>query len=57
MIITRDDLAEILTTPPVPGTLAMIEQQGGSAEDLADAILAAYAAWNIRQSPKRTCGL
>ena len=56
MNITRPDLIEALKTSPVPGTLAMLEQQGGSAEDLADAILAAYATWTIHQPPNRTRG-
>ncbi len=56
MTITRNDLIENLKTPPVPGTIAMLEQQGGSPEDLADAIFAAYAAWNSRQAPGQTGG-
>ncbi len=56
MTITRNDLVEILKTPPVPGTIAMLEQQGGSPEDLADAIFAAYAAWKSRQAPSQTGG-
>lgn len=43
VITTRDELIEILKTSPVPETLTMLEEQGGSAEDLANAILEASA--------------
>lgn len=41
MITTRAELVEILKTEPVPSALQMLESEGGSPEDLADAILQA----------------
>lgn len=41
MITTRAELVQILTTEPVPATLRMLAAQGGTPEDLADAILEA----------------
>jgi len=38
---TRDQLIAALKTAPVPGTLEMLETQGGAPEDLADAIIQA----------------
>ena len=38
---TRAELIKALQTKPVPGTLLMLEQQGGCPEDLADAIIQA----------------
>lgn len=39
--VTRERLVAALQAPPVTGTLAMLEEQGGGPEDLADAILEA----------------
>jgi hypothetical protein len=41
MICTRDELVQILSTSPVPETLAELREHGGSAEDLAYAIFEA----------------
>ena len=38
---TRNELVQALRRPPVPGTLAMLESEGGCPEDLADAIIEA----------------
>lgn len=38
---TRDALVQALKSAPVPGTLEMLETQGGGPEDLADAIIEA----------------
>ena len=43
MTVTRDELIEALKAEPVTSALLMLEQQGGSPVDLADAILEALA--------------
>ena len=54
--LTRGELVQALKAAPVTGTLAMLESQGGTAEDLADAIIQARALAEQQQG-ERSAGL